>query len=343
MKKSNLVYLTIFVLSSCRLLPSPNSSALVISSIPIPVDDFNPLVNGRKILKELRTISTFDQIQISDLNPLPLSELNYAVDDTVTPPYAVLDATEGQYGNQNIQFNQNGNGIDASTLLPPLGIGEQLTNSEALVVIQNLYSSDERFNQQTLSTYYRDLSHIYYGSPYYWFNNFFFQESMVIKRHPNLILFGEGSQTRTFQTEVVINIDVDYQLYANDSMIFEIRDETYPSGFFGANDHKFETIRTAENFKEALTLGPIRTILNTWQQIQREQSPISAAFVTPWANLQSSISVTKTAIDTIVFSLSVQSVMGNDGPEETFAMTVELKGNQWQPLQQTYQLWEPDI
>lgn len=340
MKKSNLLYLTIFVLASCRLLPSPSSTSLVSSSIPIPVDDFNPLIDGRKILKELRVISTFGQVQVSDLNPLPLSENNYPVNDTVTP-YAVMDATEGQYANQVIQFNQDG--IDASALLPQLAVGESLTHTQALAFLQSIVASDERFNQQTLTTYFRDLSHIYYGSPYYWFNNFLFQESMVIKRHPNLILFGEGSQTKTFQTEVNINIDVDYQLYANDSMIFEIRDETYPSGFFGASDRKFETIRTTDNFKQALTIGPVQTILNTWQQLQREQSPMPIALVTPWTNLQSSITLTKTASDTIAFSLSVQSLMDEDTPEETLTLQVVLQGNQWQPLQQTYQLWEPIV
>lgn len=340
MKKSNVGLLFIFILSSCRTTSLPSSSSLSTSIIPIPTNDFDSLVNGRNILKETRISQSYQQDNLNDLNPLPLLAVNFPRTNQVTA-YTVANATLGSFANQSINFaNQE---ADARNLLINLPIGERVSQSIAETVLNTMKITDEKWNVQTTNLYHRDLSHVYFGSPYYWFNNYVIEESITTRRYPNQIVFGEGTQLKTFQTSVAIAIDIDYQIYAKEDMIFEIRDETYPPGFFGANDTKFETIRTEDNFKHALTLGPVTTMLNMWTLFKQGQQPFRFAFETPIVEMSGSLQITKVASDTIVFSLNFQSQQDASHPEESFVMSAQLKGNAWQNIQQTYQLWEPTV
>jgi hypothetical protein len=126
-------------------------------------------------------------------------------------------------------------------------------------------------------------------------------------------------------------------------MIYDIRDETYPSGFFGARDLKFETIRTQDNLKKALTLGPATEMIGFWNLFKQGSLPMGVSLQEPLTTYQISIEMKKTTADTIVFSLRVYRGESWGDALESFEFNISLKGQTWQSVNQTYLLWEPSV
>jgi hypothetical protein len=126
-------------------------------------------------------------------------------------------------------------------------------------------------------------------------------------------------------------------------MIYEIRDETYPSNFFGARDVKFETIRTQDNFKQALTLGPATEMIGFWHLLNQGLLPYGIPLQDPLASYQIALDMEKTSEDTMGFNLRIYQ--GDVWLEslETFEFQALLKGQSWQEVSQTYILWEPSV
>jgi hypothetical protein len=342
MKKNNLLFISALILSGCQWGTSPSSSSSFPSSIPIPTNDFIPYLNGRKFLIDQTKTITYNTITVGDLNEAPLSKINYPTNQDYTTPYAVNDAVVDQFANQTITFNLNGQ-PDANNILALMAVGDVGSKSETIALLDQLTLSDEAFNQRTTETKERNLSHAFLQSDYYWFNQYVLEESMMIQRYPNQILYGEANQVKTFQTNIRIPVGVEYQLYADASMIYEIRDETYPSNFFGAKDIKFETIRTQDNLKRALTLGPATEMLGLWQLLDQGLLPFGIPLQEPLATYQVAIEMKKISSDTMMFNLQIyQGALWMESPE-TFEFQASLKGQTWQEVSQTYMLWEPSV
>jgi len=335
------LYLPIFflVLSGCNITNPSSVSSSWVSSIPLPNDDFNPILNGRTILKETIIESSFDIVQPTTLTPLPLSEFNFLTMEDIVTAYAIEGALEGNFDNQVITF-ANGSPIIPLSLAS-LSVNQTIEGQSAIEVLEGLKISDERFNQANFNRKHRDLSHIYFGSPYYWFNHFVEEEEMVLTRYENLVTFGQWQMHKMFQTEVVIPVTVMYQLYADARTIFDIRDETYPNGFFGAQDQKIETIRTEDNFKVALIMGPITTLLQQWQAFERNQTPITFPFHGDISLANRSLSIMKLSEGYYEFKLQVYLGSSFETAEENYQMRFILRDSSWENIEQHYQLWQP--
>jgi hypothetical protein len=342
MKKNNLLISTFLVLSGCQWATSSISVPLVFSSTSLPNDDFIPYRDERKFLIEQTKTFTYGNTIVSNLNELPLSKTNFPTNQDFVTPYAVNEAMVGQFPNQAITFNPNGQ-PDVRNTLALMNIGDTGSEADTITTLNQLTLSDEAFNQRTTLTKERNLSHSFLDSDYYWFNHYVLEESMMIQRYPNHILYGAANQVKTFQTNISIPVGVQYQLYADASMIYEIRDETYPSNFFGARDFKFETIRTQDNLKKALTLGPATEMLGFWYLLKQGLLPFGVFLQEPLSNYQLSIEMKKIFIDTMVFYLRIyRGESWLDSPE-IFEFKASLKDQSWQDVLHNYLLWEPSV
>ena len=342
MKTNKLILLSVLILSGCQWRTSSLSSSSFSSSIPIPSDEFLPYIDGRKFLIEKSKIYLYATTSVSDLNELPLSKINYPTNQVLLTTYAVNEALPGQFANQTITFDATQQ-PDARDTLALMVVGEVGNETDTLSLLNQLTTSDEVFNQQTTVFKERNLSSAFFESDYYWFNHYVLEETMVVQRYPNQIIYGTGNQIKTFQTDVSIPVGIQYQLYADASTIYEIRDETYPSNFFGARDTKFETIRTQDNFKRALTLGPATEILGLWNLLERGFVPVGLSLQEPLTNYQQTIEMKKLSSDTIEFSLRLYRGESWLDALESFEFKASLTGQTWQEVVQHYLLWEPSV
>ena len=342
MKTNKLILLSVLILSGCQWRTSSLSSSSFSSSIPIPSDEFLPYIDGRKFLIEKSKIYLYATTSVSDLNELPLSKINYPTNQVLLTTYAVNEALPSQFANQTITFDATQQ-PDARDTLALMVVGEVGKETDTLSLLNQLTTSDEVFNQQTTVFKERNLSSAFFESDYYWFNHYVLEETMVVQRYPNQIIYGTGNQIKTFQTDVSIPVGIQYQLYADASTIYEIRDETYPSNFFGARDTKFETIRTQDNFKRALTLGPATEILSLWNLLERGFVPVGLSLQEPLTNYQQTIEMKKLSSDTIEFSLRLYRGESWLDALESFEFKASLTGQTWQEVVQHYLLWEPSV
>ena len=168
---NKLLILPIFflVLSGCRLTPSSGTSISSAPSIPIPNEDFNPIINGRTILKETLIETSYQIVNPSILNPLPLAEFNFPTIEDVVTPYAVSDATLGEFANQSIQFSNQP--LVMPSNVSSLSINQSIEDQEVVQVLSTLQISDERFNQLQSRRKLRDLSHVYSAFRLFLFTN----------------------------------------------------------------------------------------------------------------------------------------------------------------------------
>lgn len=342
MKKNNILFISVLILSGCQSATSSLSSTLVSTSNPTPNNDFIPYRNNRRFLIEQTQIFTYNTTTIDDLSELPLSKINFPTNEDFITPYAVKDAVKNEFLNQTITFNLQQQ-PDVRDVLASMDVGDIGLELETITTLNQLSLSDEAFNQRTTQTKVRNLSHAFLDSEYYWFNHYVLEESMTIQRYSNHILYGAANQIKTFQTNVSIPVGVQYQLYADPSMIYEIRDETYPSNFFGAKDVKFETIRTQDNLKKALTLGPATEMVGLWQLLNQGFLPFGIPLQEPLVNYTIAIEMEKTSFDTMVFYLRIYQGDSWQTSIESFEFQASLKGSMWQEVSQTYLLWEPSI
>ena len=339
MNKKLYLPIIFLVLSGCRQTNSSSMNSSPVSSIPIPNEDFNPSINGRTILRETMIQTSYQTVELSPLSELPLSEFNFPTIENVVTPYAVLDAVEGNFENQVISFSNQTPTIPST--LSSLDLYQTIEDQAALTVLESLQISDERFNQVQVTRKHRDLSHVYFGSDYYWFNNFVEEANSTLFRYPNFVTLGQWQKNKTFQTEITIPVDVSYQLYADATTIYEIRDETYPSGFFGAQDQKFETIRTQDNFKHALTMGPMTTFLQQWRAFERNEAPFGFPFHGDVSLTNRTLTIRKLAEGEYTFKLQVYLGSTFETAAENYELQATLRGLVWEDIEQHYQLWQP--
>jgi hypothetical protein len=212
MKTNKLLFVSLLILSGCQWGNSPSSSSSIPSSFPFPSNDFLPYINGRKFLIQQTTTLTYDTVVIGDLIDLPLSKINYPANEVLIASYAVKDAVVSQFADQVFNFDSTQQ-PDARDTLASMAIGSVGSEADTLALLTQLTRSDERFNQRTTVKKERNLSHAFLESDYYWFNHYVLEETMMVKRHLNQVIYGTGNQTKTFQTEVSIPVGIEYQLY----------------------------------------------------------------------------------------------------------------------------------
>jgi hypothetical protein len=134
--------------------------------------------------------------------------------------------------------------------------------------------TDEVFHQAQRLSRERNLSFDTLEGSYYAFNNYIREESIILQRYQTPMIYGEGEILITFQTGFELRPTVIEQISADSQYIYQLRDETFPAGFFGAVDRKISTMRIAGNFKQAMTIGPIRLILDRFIQAEKAYRPL---------------------------------------------------------------------
>jgi hypothetical protein len=341
MKHYKFTLLIVLLLSGCMWWQTPSSSmslSVSTSLIPIPNDEFNPSINGRTLLREVVIEETYSRVELEPLPALPLSPINFPATQNVVTAYALLDTDLGTIENEAITFQTTS--PQTNTVLASMAISQMLNEQETMTLLQSLQPSDERFNQLHRTKKDRNLSFpVVRNNPYYWFNNYIREEQGFIRRYPNEVMFGEGTIHIMFQTNVVINPTYQYQRHGDDTTIYEIYDETYPLGFFGAQDYQYRTPRGPGNLKHALTMGPATLLRDTWQQLKNQQVPTNVLLVNKLSEMRIQLKATKTASDTLTFSLMV--VLGDNfnTAKETIEMIATIKQNEWQPVRMQHLLW----
>jgi hypothetical protein len=341
MKPYKFTLLIGLLLSGCTWWQTPsNSMSLSVSTslIPMPNDEFNPSINGRTLLREVTVEETYSRIELEPLPALPLSPINFPVTQDVVTAYALLNTDLGTVENEEITFQTTP--PQTHTVLASMAVSQILNEQDTITLLQSLQPSDERFNQLQRTKKDRNLSfQVARNNPYYWFNNYLREEEGIVRRYPNEVMFGEGTIHITFQTNIIINPTYQSQRHGDDTTIYEIYDETYPPGFFGAQDYQYRTPRVPGNLKHALTMGPATLLRDTWRQLKDQQVPTNIPLVNKLSEMTIQLKATKTESDTLTFSLMV--VLGDNfnTAKETLEIVATIKQNEWQPVRIQHMLW----
>jgi hypothetical protein len=346
MKKINVIFVFSLMLMGCRLGPSSAfssnlSSQIISSSILLPNSDFIPIVNNRIFLIEDIVQRTFAIENNGTLSPRPLAPINFPVTENVVTPYAPASSEIEDASEEVITWSNQP--LSTEIFANNLTVGQSLIGEPVLNWLQSQQTTDEKWNHLTTNRKLRDLSHVYFSSDYYWFNHFTREEVSQIKRYDNEIVFGTGNVEIIFQTGVNISPQFAFQRHADPTTIYEIYDETYPVGFFGAQDYQYRTPRTLGNFKQALTLGPIQMMLDaiiTFEQgLFIPRHPLKAAF----ENYQHQLSLKRISLTTFELTFQIFTGSAMENAEETFELKATIQDNIWLDFQQSYYLWKPIV
>jgi hypothetical protein len=335
----------IFFLVGCQWLPPRPSSfpatSNPTSSIPVPNDDFNPLINGRSLLIRDQSLMTFSRVVAGQRSPLPLSPINSPVTENKVASYHVANAELQENFSENIVFGDvplSTSGIDG------MAVNETITGDSVLAWLSAQQPSDESWNRVMITRKEINLSAVYVqDNPYYWFNHYVREEEATTTRYDNEVVYGEGDIQIMFQTEVKIQPRFAFQIHSANGFIYEIYDETYPAGFFGAQDYQIRTIRAPGNFKQALTLGPIQHFLDVFAQLSSNPTHHTLPLQATLNEYQSRILLTKTGAQQ--FQLTYLVYLGDsfETSLETYQLQTTIAQGQWQTLTKTYLQWQPNI
>lgn len=347
MKKRNSWFLFSFFLVGCvtastSSLPfSSTPTSSLTSAIPIPNDDFIPVISGRTFLIESQANYVFTTTQPGELTTLPLSPNNFPVSESVVTAYAPPQEAATLTEEETLLW---ANTPLSTSWIQSLPIGESVTGSEVVDWLRTQAISDQKWNQMTETRKTRNLSAAFLNNDdYYWFNHFVREENRELTRYDNHRLYGEGDIQITFQTEFEITPRFAKQIHADTTTIYEIYDETYPSGFFGAQDYQFRTRRTLGNFQRALTIGPIQMLLDAIDLANLGFFLPTQPMRTAFEFLQLDVSLLR--INPSKTEISFRMFDGETflTSEETFEIKAVLEQTTWQAITQTYYLWKPIV
>lgn len=249
MKQPFIITLLVVTLSSCwGGTPSSASSMFSFSEF----DYFNKIESNKTLRRQYVVHRQFSVQDHGDFTGSLLNPLNYPEDLTIQPYYRVANAIEGDFSSENISF-ANKNNIILDYLLPLNN--KRLSSTELNGLLAILNQNDEFINTQSIFYYDRNLSEDLDQGSYYAFNNFFRQENSIFKRYQNNIVEGVGQGSILYQDGFDVEFSIQTQIFANESRIYQLRDETFPPGLRTAQDSKATSIRVTGNFKQALTIG----------------------------------------------------------------------------------------
>jgi hypothetical protein len=263
--KQIFIPLTTLILASCF---APASSQ---SSQTTSLGMFDKVVDGKILLKETITNWTFLPGESKEFTGTALLPINYR-NEMVSVPYEGLNADLGDFSDETISFNTQPPSINA--LLSQYASPQILNEAQTLTLLSTMLVTDEVFHQAQRLSRERNLSFDTLEGSYYAFNNYIREESIILQRYQTPMIYGEGEILITFQTGFELRPTVIEQISADSQYIYQLRDETFPAGFFGAVDRKISTMRIAGNFKQAMAIGPIRLILDRFIQAEKAYRPL---------------------------------------------------------------------
>lgn len=343
MKWISLTTCVMVLVVSCRSTSSSSSHVSSSSSVPpvYPTSDFYPWIDDRQFLIATTATSTYHVVNQNSLTPLPLSPVNFPrVEDQVTM-YAEAAAEVGDFSSQSLVFTMQLPDVSATLANTP--INQPLNEQQTMAVLEAWQRSDERFNEKRTTIKERNLSYAFLEGDYYWFNHYVLEEAMIMQRYSNHVVYGEWVMNKTFQTELNIQPRVAYQHHVDGQYIHEIRDETFPSGFFGAFDTYFRTVRTADNARLALTLGPLTEMMLMWNMVEKNLVPPSLNLHHDIEEFNRQLSLTKINENTLRFDFQLIRPMGQNQLEEEWNMVIALTPTGIQQSIQTHYLWAPPV
>jgi hypothetical protein len=347
MKQNNSWFLFSFLLVGCvttstSSLPfSSTATSSLTSAIPIPNAEFIPVVSGRTFLIESQASFVFTTTQPGELTTLPLAPNNFPVSETVVTAYAPTPEAATLTEEETLIW---ANVPLSNSWIQSLPIGESVTGSEVVDWLKAQAVSDQKWNQMTETRKTRNLSAAFLNQDdYYWFNHFVREETRAMTRYDNHQIYGEGDIHIMFQTEFEITPRFAKQIHADTTTIYEIYDETYPSGFFGAQDYQFRTRRTLGNFQRALTMGPIQMLLDAVDLTNLGLFLPTQPMRTPFESIEVELSLMR--INATQTEISFRLFKGESflTSEETFEIKAVLEQTTWQTITQTYYLWKPIV
>ena len=238
----------ILALSSCWGEPSSSSSIFSFSEF----DYFNKTESSKTLRRQYVIHRQFSSNNHGTFTGTILNPLNYPEDVSLNPYYRVLGENEGDFSSEVINFASKNDTL--SNYLNPLAT-KRLTTSELNGLLAILDQNDEFINTQSIFYYDRNLSEDLDNGSYYSFNNFFRQETSIVKRFESNVVYGEGTGNILYQDGFDVDFSFQTQIFATASTIYQLRDETFPEGIRTARDSKATSLRVEGNFKQALTFG----------------------------------------------------------------------------------------
>lgn len=254
---------SVLVLSSCWGESSSSSSIFSFSEF----DYFSREENGKTIRRQYVIHRHFSVNENGKFDGVLLNPLNYPEDETIQPYYRTTANEPGDFSNETLTFaSQNDVLRDYLNNYSNQRFSVQETSDLLEIMDQN----DEMINTQSIFYFDRNVSEDLDNGSYYVFNNFFRQETSVVKRYDDFVLNGEGSGNILYQDGFEVDFTFQTQIYANESTIYQLRDETFPEGIRTAKDSKATSLRDHGNFKQALTIGgggQAKRFIDTYSQL----------------------------------------------------------------------------
>jgi hypothetical protein len=264
MKK--LIFVLVVMTSCGANTSSVSSSTNSTSSSSFTNSLFDKSIPEGRLLKEDTSSfeflkETFDSYEGSFFLPQTFRQ-----DEERSVFYEVENAIESNYASQLLTYSTTNHLV--SNYLSLFPSSNRIEGDAVAPFLRSILAGDDAYTGKVETSFSRDLSFDVLGEPYYWYNNYLSNSVLASTRYEGIT---ETIVQRDieFQTGVDIDVSSVTQILSDGVFIYELTDETYPIGFFGANDYKIQTIRTEDNFKEALSVGPIHLMLQSLHQLQK--------------------------------------------------------------------------
>lgn len=278
------------LLIGCTPTNSMTTSAPISStSIPPQPENFEKLRDGNPIIYEKTNTISFSRENILSVDPFLLLPQNYRETEDGWVPYV-----RDEEPVQDPVFN-NHRWTEAQ-LAASLDAYEVPTQDAFIALLESWLPFDDAFISREENVNIRNLSHEFFNGEYYWFNNYLDAYTMQYSRVNNAYIFGTTQIERTFQTLNHVSFERIRTTQYDETSIYALQDETYPVGFFGAVDQKVITPRAGDNTHHALSLGPVRYLLDTFAY---------------WSYL-----IDNAASDTTVSPYAIQFNLERSGPQD---------------------------
>ncbi len=218
--------------------------------------DFNPIVGDRRKLAEYSLDRTFDITTPGDYEGTLLNPANYAEDENAEvfyrPDESELPPEPSDMSEETISFS--GHDDTLALLIDSFNVGI-LSTAEIESLLEVVDSNDDEINHYEATYAETILYHDFLEGPYYGYKNQHKTEIKNVTRYDNAIVHGTGTGHIIYQDGYEQDYALAEQIRATGYKIYEMRDETYPTGSTLARDYKRTSDRITGNFKDALQVG----------------------------------------------------------------------------------------
>lgn len=248
--------LFIAFLSSCTSSVTISFYSFSYPSYTSPAFDFNPIFGTKRKLSEYEITRSFGLVESTLFEGPVLNPQNYAEDETGDPYYredeSSIVAEPIDYSEEEIIFEGQNNILHDFLETRQ---GGSLSEVEITELFDILDQNDEIINHQEVVSSETILYHGFLDGQQYSYNNYHKIEQRELTRFDNDIIDGSGSGIVYFQDGFEHEYTLTEQIQATGFKVYEIRDETFPSGSTSAFDYKISSMRQPGMFKQALTMG----------------------------------------------------------------------------------------